>query len=215
MDPKGAVVDTFEMGAGSLSRSDVVIKKGGIHTLRAVVTDEANQVSTNACEAQVDVKGGFPIFVGGYFGKERLTHDDAADHDDITPFAAFSRCAPLAGFEIGVQPKIGDNAEFEAAVGVKFPFEDDAHTNLFVDAAVNRLAQPRLLRRRRLGVGHREGLERRRPPAPGRLRPRQGRQVADRRPDARAVLQPVRQHREQLPVLGRHPLPALQLEVAA
>lgn len=140
VDPKGVVVDTFEMGAGSLSRSDVVIKKGGIHTLKAVVTDEATQTSTNACETQVDVKGGFPIFVGGYFGKERLTHDEADDHDDITPFAAFSRCAPLAGFEIGVQPKIGDNAEFEAAVGVKFPFEDDAHTNLFVDAAINRIA---------------------------------------------------------------------------
>jgi hypothetical protein len=139
VDPKGVVVDTLEMGADRLSRSDVVIKKGGIHTLRAVVTDEANQTSTNVCEAQVDVKGGFPIFVGGYFGKERLTHDDAADHDNITPFAAFSRCAPLAGFEIGVQPKIGDNAEFEAALGVKFPFEDDAHTTLFADAAVNRV----------------------------------------------------------------------------
>jgi hypothetical protein len=139
VDPKGAVVDTFEMGAGNLSRSDVVIKKGGIHTLRAVVTDEASQVSTYACTAQVDVKGGFPIFVGGYFGKERLTHDDAADHDEITPFAAFSRCAPLAGFEVGVQPKIGDKAEFEGAIGVKFPFEDDAHTSLFADAAVNYL----------------------------------------------------------------------------
>jgi hypothetical protein len=139
VDPKGAVVDTFEMGAGNLSRSDVVIKKGGIHTLRAVVTDEASQVSTNACTAQVDVKGGFPIFVGGYFGKERLTHDDAADHDEITPFAAFSRCSPVAGFEVGVQPKIGDKAEFEGAVGVKFPFEDDAHTTMFADAAVNYL----------------------------------------------------------------------------
>ena len=84
VDPKGVVVDTFEMGAGSLSRSDVVIKKGGIHTLRAVVTDEAGQASTNACETQVDVKGGLPIFVGGYFGKERLTHDEAGDHDDVT-----------------------------------------------------------------------------------------------------------------------------------
>jgi hypothetical protein len=140
VDDKGTVIDTFEMGAGNLTRNDVVIKKGGIHTLRAVVTDEANQASANACEAQVDVKGGFPIFVGGYFGKERLVHDEAADHDEITPFAAFGRCAPMAGFELGVQPKIGDNAEFEAALGVKFPFEDDAHTALFVDAAVNRLA---------------------------------------------------------------------------
>jgi hypothetical protein len=140
VDPKGAVVQTVEMGAGSLSRSDVVIKKGGIHTLRAAVVDEADQTSTNACEAQVDVKGGFPIFVGGYFGKERLTHDEASDHEDITPFAEFSRCAPQVGFEVGVQPKIGDNAEFEAALGVKIPFEDDAHTTLFADAAVNRLA---------------------------------------------------------------------------
>jgi hypothetical protein len=139
VDAKGAVVSTFEMGAGSLTRNDVVIRKGGIHTLRAVVTDEADQTSANACSAQVDVKGGIPIFVGGYFGKERLTHDEAGDHDDVADFAAFSRCAPLAGLAIGFQPKIGDNAEFEAAVGVKFPFDDDAHTTLFADAALNRV----------------------------------------------------------------------------
>jgi hypothetical protein len=139
LDSKGNVVDSFEMGAGGLSRNDVVIKKGGIHTLRAVVTDEANQVSTNACSAQVDVKSAFPIFVGGYFGKERLTHDDASDHGDVTPFAAFSRCSPLVGLAIGIQPMIGDSAEFEAAVGVKFPFDDDAHTAIFGDAAINKL----------------------------------------------------------------------------
>jgi hypothetical protein len=130
VDPKGVVVDTVEMS--SLTNNAFVIKKGGIHTLRAVVTDEVGQLSTNACEAQVDVKAGFPIFVGGYFGKERMTHDD----DDV---AAFSRCSALVGFQVGVQPKIGDNSEFEAALGVKFPFEDDAHTALFADAAVNRL----------------------------------------------------------------------------
>jgi hypothetical protein len=139
LDAKGVVVDTVAMPAGGLSTSNFVIKKGGIHTLRAVVTDEANQTSTNACEAQVDVQGGFPIFVGGYLGKERLTHDDAADHTDINPFTPFSRCAAEVGFEVGVQPKIGDNAEFEAALGVKFPFENDAHTALFADAAVNRI----------------------------------------------------------------------------
>ncbi len=140
VDAKGAVVETFEMGAANLTRNDVVIKKGGVHTLRAVVTDEASQASTNACEAQVDVKGGFPLFVGGYFGKERLTHDEASDHPDRpVPFTEFSRCSPLVGFQLGVQPKIGDNAQFEAAVGVKFPFEDDAHTTAFLDAAVNRV----------------------------------------------------------------------------
>ncbi len=138
LDSKGAVVDTFEMGA-DLTRNNVVIKKGGIHTLRAVVTDEASQVSTNACTAQVDVKGGIPIFVGGYFGKERLTHDEAGDHDDIADFAAFSRCAPLAGLAVGIQPMIGDKAQFEAALGVKFAFDDDSHTTLFGDAALNRM----------------------------------------------------------------------------
>jgi hypothetical protein len=138
VDPKGVVVETIPMTG--LTNDAVVIKKAGIHTLRAVVTDEADQTSTNACEAQVDVKGGIPIFVGGYFGKERLTHDEAEDHDDRpVPFTEFSRCAPLAGFQVGIQPKIGDNAEFEAALGVKFPFEDDAHTTLFADAAVNRV----------------------------------------------------------------------------
>jgi len=140
LDSKGTVVETVDMPAGSLSRSDVVIKKGGIHTLRAVVTDEANQTSSNACTAQVDVKGGPPIFVGGYFGKERLTHDDASDHGDITPFAAFSRCSPELGLALGFQPKIGDNAEFEGAVGVKFATDSDSHTTPYLDAAVNRLA---------------------------------------------------------------------------
>jgi hypothetical protein len=129
VDAKGVVVDTLQM---STLTGDVVVKKAGIHTVRGTVTDEAGQVSTNACEAQADVKGGFPIFVGAYLGKERLTHDD----DDV---AAFSRCAAELGFAVGVQPKIGDNSEFEAALGVKFPFEDDAHTAIFADVAVNRI----------------------------------------------------------------------------
>ena len=55
------------------------------------------------------------------------------------PFAEFARCAPLAGLQVGFQPMIGDNAQFEAALGVKFKFDDDAHTTLFADAAVNRV----------------------------------------------------------------------------
>jgi hypothetical protein len=143
LDSKGTVIDTFELGSGALSRSDVVIKRGGIHTLRAVVTDEASQVSTNACTAQVDVKGGPPIFVGGYFGKERLTHDDFGDHDDTAADAAaflpFSRCAPIAGLAVGFQPMISANAQFEGALGIKFGFDDDSHTSLYLDAAVNRV----------------------------------------------------------------------------
>ena len=96
LDGKGNGGRHLRDGRGTLSRNDVVIKKGGIHTLRAVVTDEASQVSTNACTAQVDVKGGLPIFVGGYFGKERLTHDDFGDHDDTAatpPRSCRSRAA--------------------------------------------------------------------------------------------------------------------------
>jgi len=134
VDPKGVVVDTFEMGSGAMTRSDFVIKKGGIHTLRAVVTDEAGQVSTNACTAQVDVKGGLPIYLGAYFGKERLVHDEAADHDDDFTGAV---CAEHLGLGIGFQPMLGDHAQFDAQLGVKFNFEDYAHTSLFADAAVN------------------------------------------------------------------------------
>jgi hypothetical protein len=136
VDAKGAVIQTLDMGGAGLSRNDVVIKKGGIHTLRAVVTDEAGQTSTNACQAQVDVQGGAPFYLGAYFGKERLCHDDPADHS-----ADFNgcECAALLGFGMGFQPMIGANTQFDAQVGLKADFEDNAHTSLFVDAAINRV----------------------------------------------------------------------------
>ena len=97
VDPKGAVVGTYDLAAPNFVNNAVVIKKGGIHTLRAVVTDEAGQVSTNACTAQVDVKGGLPIYVGAYFGKERLVHDDADDHDDDFVAAASAPSTSASG----------------------------------------------------------------------------------------------------------------------
>ena len=136
VDPKGVVVETFEMGSGAMTRSDVVIKKGGIHTLRAVVTDEAGQVSTNACSAQVDVKGGLPIYLGAYFGKERFVHDEADGHDDLL-VAPGAICAEHLGLGVGFQPMLGDHAQFDAQLGVKLNFEDYAHTSIFMDAAVN------------------------------------------------------------------------------
>jgi hypothetical protein len=140
VDPKGNVTGTYDMTSG-LVNNTVVIKKPGIHTVRAVVVDEHGQTSTNACTAQVDVKGGPPIFVGGYFGKERLTHDDAADHTDRpVPFTEFSRCSPLVGFTFGIQPKINETTEFEAAIGFKFKFDNDAHNTFFGDVAINKIA---------------------------------------------------------------------------
>jgi hypothetical protein len=136
LDPKGTVVDTFEMGTAGMTRSDFVIKRGGIHTLRAVVTDEAGQTSTNACTAQVDVKGGAPFYVGAYFGKERFVHDEVDGHDDgfVAPAAI---CAEHLGFGVGYQPMLGDHAQFDAQLGIKLNFEDNAHSALFADAAVN------------------------------------------------------------------------------
>ena len=98
--------------------------------------DEAGQTSTNACTAQVDVKGGVPIFVGAYFGKERFVHDEVDGHDDAV-VAPGAICAEHLGLGVGFQPMIGDNAQFDAQLGVKFNFEDDAHTSIFADAAVN------------------------------------------------------------------------------
>ena len=141
VDSKGAVTGTYDLAAPNYVNNAVVIKKAGVHTLRAVVVDEYGQTSTNACSAQVDVKGGPPIFIGGYFGKERLTHDDAADHSDRpVPFTEFSRCTPLVGFNFGIQPKINDTTEFEAAIGFKLKFDDDAHNTVFGDVAINKLA---------------------------------------------------------------------------
>jgi hypothetical protein len=138
---KGNVVQTIDMPAPNFVRDDVVVRKGGMTTLRAVATDEAGQASTNLCEAQIDVKGGIPLYVSGYFGKERLTHDDAEDHDELVPFVAFSQCAPLVGFDLGIQPMIGDNTALDAAVGFKFPVDDDdeAHSSLFGNVAINRV----------------------------------------------------------------------------
>lgn len=126
----GAVVHTNDVGA--VSRTGLVIRKSGPHTLRATVTDEAGQVSTNTCETSVDVAGGFPLFAAGYFGKERLVHDDG---DKVG-----AHCTPLAGFQVGVQPRLGERAELEAAFGVKIAADgDEGDTSVFGDVAVNGL----------------------------------------------------------------------------
>ena len=52
VNANGAVVDTVDMP--TLTNGAFVIRKGGIHTLRAVVTDDLGQASANACTAQVD-----------------------------------------------------------------------------------------------------------------------------------------------------------------
>jgi hypothetical protein len=132
---EGEVVDTVNMSAPNFVNNAFVIKKGGPHTVRAVVTDEAGQVSTNTCQADLDVVGGPPIFAGAYFGKERLIHDH--DVDDSAAGIQNTVCAEHMGIAVGFQPKIGENAEAEFAVGYKINFQDGAHSSLYADGAVN------------------------------------------------------------------------------
>ncbi len=135
---KDEVVDTFDLNAPTLSRDDVVVKKGGDHILRATVTDEAGQVSANACQVGFGVKNAFPLFAGLYAGKERLVHDEG-------PGAPGGRCAALVGAEIGIQPKLGENAELEAAVGFKLNLRDSENSSVFADLAINGLFGPAFL----------------------------------------------------------------------
>ena len=128
----GTVVDTIALTAPALSRDDVVLRKAGAYTLRAAVTDEAGQVSTNTCEASLEVRGKLPLFLGAYFGKERLQHDSG-------PGSPGARCAPLVGVEIGFQPRLGERAELEIALGGKFDTRDSKNSSLFADLALNYL----------------------------------------------------------------------------
>jgi hypothetical protein len=131
----GVVVDTITLTAPELSRDDIIIKKSGAYALRVVVVDEAGQTSANACETTIDVKrAGPPLFVGAYFGKERLTHESG-------PGSPGGRCAPLVGAEVAIQPKIGENAEVEIALGGKINTRDSEGSSLFADLALNQLVK--------------------------------------------------------------------------
>jgi hypothetical protein len=130
---EGAVVDKFTLTAPNLSKADVVVKKKGPYTVRAVVTDDAGQTSANACETQFTPEfPALPIFGGIYGGKERLVHDSG-------PGSPGGRCAGLIGAEIGVQPLIGDNVELEVAVGGKINARDSENSSIFGDLAINRV----------------------------------------------------------------------------
>jgi hypothetical protein len=127
---EGAVVDKFTLTAPNMSKADVVVKKKGPYTVRAVVTDDAGQTSTNACETQFTPEyPALPIFGGVYGGKERLVHDEFPG----------GRCAPLIGVEIGIQPLIADNVELEVAIGGKINTRDSDNSSMFGDLAINRV----------------------------------------------------------------------------
>jgi hypothetical protein len=126
----GAPVDAFELAAPNLKRDDVKVKKSGMYTVKATVTDEAGQKSENTCEASFEIpKAANPFFVAGFVGKERLVQDDFAG----------GRCAPLVGFKGGVLPEIAEDLELELSIGGKINTRDTENSSIFADVAVNKI----------------------------------------------------------------------------
>lgn len=127
---EGTVVEQFDLTPPSLRRDDVVVKKAGNYTIRAVATDEVGQSSSNVCEASLEGTGSpFPLFAAVFFGKERLEREGYAG----------GHCAPLLGAKVGVLPRVGENVELEASFGGKLEIDDTENSSVFVDLAVNGL----------------------------------------------------------------------------
>jgi outer membrane protein OmpA-like peptidoglycan-associated protein len=68
-------------------------------------------------------------FIDVYGGKERMVRDDFPD----------GHCAGLFGAKVGITPRLGESAEFEAAFGGKIDVEDTEFSSVFGDLAINGL----------------------------------------------------------------------------
>lgn len=128
-------VQSFELNAPDMTNNTVMLKKPGTYTVKAVATDAIGQTSTNACEGSLLVWRP-KFFVDGLVGKERLVREEETDSGDVV---VGGRCAALAGVKFGWAPMIADNADFEAAIGVKINLEDGDNSAVFGDVAVNGL----------------------------------------------------------------------------
>ncbi len=124
----GADAGSVELGAPDF-KGEYKPDHVGYYSFKAVVTDSVGQTSENECGAGPVKVTAFPWFAAGYVGKERLVREEFAG----------GRCAALGGVKLGILPEIGDNTEFEAAVGGKINFRDGDNSSLFFDAAVNRV----------------------------------------------------------------------------
>ncbi|PWT90300.1 MAG: hypothetical protein C5B54_07425 [Acidobacteria bacterium] len=124
----GKKVDGFDLTAPNLKREDVAINRAGQYTIRAVATDAAGQSSSNACEAQVEVKAPF-FMAAGFVGKERMIRDEFPN----------GRCAALIGGKFGITPQLSDNVDLELSAGGKINLRDSDNSAFFVDAAIQRV----------------------------------------------------------------------------
>jgi len=126
----GVVVETFDLTPPALRREDVVIKKAGLYTIRAVAEDAAGQKSSNPCEAAMTItKPPISFFGAGFVGKERMVHELFPE----------GHCIPLLGFKFGILPEIAEKTELELAIGGKIDLDDNDYSSIFADVAINRL----------------------------------------------------------------------------
>jgi hypothetical protein len=131
----GVLVESFDLTAPNLKKEAVKYKKHGIYTVKATVTDEAGQTSSNSCEASFEIpKPKFPLFVAGFFGKERLVQES----EDVPGFFS-GHCDPQVGFKVGVLPPLGDSAELELSFGGKINTDLTENSSVFADVAINGL----------------------------------------------------------------------------
>ena len=145
-------------------------------------------------------------FIMGAFGKQRRTleTDEIADASLEQSF-----CDPLIGIKGGVQFQVKPNLMFAPAVGVAFNLDDSERTSVFVDAELNYTFDNGGYIGTGLGVwdvfddGTLNLLLH--AGAPVAQLPRRSVPAAVRHRGP-AVLRRVRQHRQQLPVLGRPPV---------
>ena len=193
VDPKGAVVGTYDIAAPNFVNNAVVIKKGGIHT----------------ASRGGDRRGGPDLHerlhrAGGREGRAARstwaptsarsassTTRSTATRTLIAP----ARSAPSTSASASASSRCRRPRAVRRAARREVQVRGQRAHAMFADAAVNYVAAEGFFGGGAQLVGHRQGLGRGRAAPPGRLRPRQGRQVAARRPDPRAVLQRVRRHR--------------------
>ena len=191
VDPKGAVVDTFEMGADRPEPQRLRHQEGRHpHPARGGHRRGRPDLHERLRGAG-GRQGRLPIFVGAYFGKERLDPRRGGRPRRRARSWPPPRSAPRTlGFGVGVQPKIGDNARVRGGqLGIKLNVRGQrAHRALRRRGGQLRAAAAASsaaglswwdIGKDSGGIGLL---------APGRLRPRQGRQVAAGRPGPRAVL---------------------------
>ncbi|MEW6363797.1 MAG: hypothetical protein AB1714_04060 [Acidobacteriota bacterium] len=124
-----AVVDKFDLTPPAFRREDVVIKKAGVYTIRAVAEDAAGQKSSNQCEASMVVtKPPIGLFGAGFVGKERLV-------DAVYPGG---HCLPILGAKFGILPEIAEKTDLELSLGGKIDLDGNDYSSIFADVAIQR-----------------------------------------------------------------------------